>query len=303
MRRAEEALRGSTADDLQRRLGDLQLEARQLADAQRRSSATSCTGTAPPGQAAAPPRAVKSAAEQARLAYPRRAPAAAAARLWRGRRGCATGAPRSIGRPRDWKLASARRADARGGARARRAGGAGTASRPLTAPGAPARPPVRRASAPPRRRAAQRARPRGRAARRSVAPATRGQRQAVRRPGARRASCAPSSKSVERSLERNAGPREDAPDRARTAASRRPAHRGQAQAGASRWPGPQRRRRGRTPAAAGRRGDAPGARAGRSARAWRRPTCAVPRRPKSGSRACRRRAPRPSSRTSHAGSR
>lgn len=38
MRRAEEALRGSTADDLRRRLGDLQLEARQLADAERRLS-------------------------------------------------------------------------------------------------------------------------------------------------------------------------------------------------------------------------------------------------------------------------
>lgn len=36
MRRAEEALRGSTDDDLRRRLGDLQIEARQLADAQRR---------------------------------------------------------------------------------------------------------------------------------------------------------------------------------------------------------------------------------------------------------------------------
>ena len=65
MRRAEEALRGSTANDLQRRLGDLQLEARQLADAERRlSSEMQRLGAA--GQTGNRGRQV--AAEQERLA-------------------------------------------------------------------------------------------------------------------------------------------------------------------------------------------------------------------------------------------
>ncbi len=65
MRRAEEALRGSTADDLQRRLGDLQLEARQLAEAERRlSGEMQRMGAA--GEAAGRGRQV--AAEQERLA-------------------------------------------------------------------------------------------------------------------------------------------------------------------------------------------------------------------------------------------
>lgn len=50
MRRAEEALRGSTEDDLRQRLGDLQIEARQLADAQRRLNGELAQGAAAPGR-------------------------------------------------------------------------------------------------------------------------------------------------------------------------------------------------------------------------------------------------------------
>ena len=65
MSRAEEALRGSTAQDLQRRLGDLRLEARQLAEAERRlSSEMPRLGVA--GESGS--RGRQAAAEQERLA-------------------------------------------------------------------------------------------------------------------------------------------------------------------------------------------------------------------------------------------
>ena len=67
MRRAEEAMRGSTADDMRRRLGDVQLEARQLADAQRRLS-QELTRAGQAGDASAAARARQAAAEQERLA-------------------------------------------------------------------------------------------------------------------------------------------------------------------------------------------------------------------------------------------
>ncbi|MBP6777695.1 MAG: hypothetical protein KA151_10625 [Piscinibacter sp.] len=67
MRRAEDAMRGSTADDMRRRLGDVQLEARQLADAQRRlSEELARAGQA--GDASAAAGARQAAAEQERLA-------------------------------------------------------------------------------------------------------------------------------------------------------------------------------------------------------------------------------------------
>ncbi len=67
MRRAEEAMRGSTADDLRRRLGDVQLEARQLADAQRRlNQELRQQGAA--GDPSASARARQAASDQERLA-------------------------------------------------------------------------------------------------------------------------------------------------------------------------------------------------------------------------------------------
>jgi len=67
MRRAEEAMRGSTADDMRRRLGDVQLEARQLADAQRRlNQELRQNGAA--GDPSASARARQAAADQERLA-------------------------------------------------------------------------------------------------------------------------------------------------------------------------------------------------------------------------------------------
>lgn len=65
MRRAEDALRGSTAEDMRRRLGDLQLEARQLADAQRKLTEELRRA----GEAAdTPERMPQAAADQDRLA-------------------------------------------------------------------------------------------------------------------------------------------------------------------------------------------------------------------------------------------
>ncbi|MEZ5294141.1 MAG: DUF4175 family protein [Vicinamibacterales bacterium] len=64
MRRAEDALQGSTAEDLQRRLGDVQLEARQLAEAQRRLTDRVARGGTAEGRADAR----QAAGEQTRLA-------------------------------------------------------------------------------------------------------------------------------------------------------------------------------------------------------------------------------------------
>ncbi len=88
IRRAEEALRGSTANDLQRRRGDLQIEARQLAEAERRLTAEMTRlGTSADARA----RGRQVAAEQDRLA-------ARAERLGQDVRGLARRAPEAESR-------------------------------------------------------------------------------------------------------------------------------------------------------------------------------------------------------------
>ncbi|MGE0815592.1 MAG: hypothetical protein AB7O28_07535 [Vicinamibacterales bacterium] len=87
MRRAEDALRGSTAEDLQRRLGDVQLEARQIAEAQRRLTDRVARGATAEARADAR----QAAGEQARLA-------ARAERLKERMRALARQAPEGDGR-------------------------------------------------------------------------------------------------------------------------------------------------------------------------------------------------------------
>ncbi|MFN7977644.1 MAG: hypothetical protein U0P30_05870 [Vicinamibacterales bacterium] len=112
MRRAEEALRGSTEDDLRQRLGDLRIEARQLADAQRRLNGEMARSDAPDAAsdkgapvasgAVAPRRAGSRPTSSA--ASPT-APIACASgcAIWPGRRAPATAATPSIRPVARWK--------------------------------------------------------------------------------------------------------------------------------------------------------------------------------------------------------
>lgn len=162
MRRAEEALRGSTDDDLRRRLGDLQIEARQLADAQRRLNGEMARGgdaqpgaDTTPGQSGSGASRRQQAEDQRRLAdradrlRQRMRDLAQQARAGEGRDALdQAGREMEAGRAAELMRESAKALGAPAGTRDARGSAAATAEGTNASSTAPARPGDRKDGAP-----------------------------------------------------------------------------------------------------------------------------------------------------------